>query len=175
MKRVNALLMAPLVALLFVAVATAADKKPVATQKKEIAMQLQAAYPIVVTDKMKECRDFYVNRFGFQVVFEASWFVYVASEKNPSIGIAFMTPDHPSQPPGPEKFNGQGMFLTLQVADSAAEFDRLKRAGVSIGYALRDEPWGQRRFGLFDPAGVWVDVVQQIEPVPGFWDKYTKR
>jgi hypothetical protein len=30
----------------------------------------------------------------------------------------------------------------------------------------------QRRFGLFDPAGVWIDVVEQIEPAPGWWDKY---
>ena len=34
------------------------------------------------------------------------------------------------------------------------------------------EPFGQRRFGLFDPAGVWIDVVQQIEPAAGFWERY---
>lgn len=32
--------------------------------------------------------------------------------------------------------------------------------------------FGQRRFGLFDPAGVWIDVVEQIEPAAGWWDKY---
>jgi hypothetical protein len=37
---------------------------------------------------------------------------------------------------------------------------------------LKDEPWGQRRFALVDPAGAWVDVIQTIDPVPGFWDKY---
>jgi IS30 family transposase len=40
-----------------------------------------------------------------------------------------MAPDHPSQPPGPEAFNGKGMFLTLQVANVTAEFERLKKAG----------------------------------------------
>ncbi len=175
MKWVNALLAVPLVVVLFASTVIAGDEKPVAAQRNEAPMHLQAAYPVIVTDKIAECRDFYVNWFGFHVVFEASWFVYLASGGNPPYGIAFMTPDHPSQPPGPEKFNGHGMFLTLQVADSAAEFSRLRRAGVSMAYALRDEPWGQRRFGLFDPAGVWVDVVQQIEPVPGFWDKYMKR
>ncbi len=175
MKWVNTLLAVPLVVILFAGTVIADNEESVATQRKGAPMQLQAAYPVIVTDKIAECSDFYVNWFGFQVVFEASWFVYLTSRGNPSYGIAFMTPDHPSQPPGPQKFNGQGMFLTLQVADSAAEFSRLKRAGVSIAYALRDEPWGQRRFGLVDPAGVWVDVVQQIEPAPGFWDKYMKR
>jgi uncharacterized glyoxalase superfamily protein PhnB len=174
MKCVNALLAVWLVTVLFTSIAFAENEKPVTAQKEGAPMQLQAAYQVVVTDKTVECRDFYVKWFGFQVIFEASWFVYLASSDNPSYGIAFMTPDHPSQPPGPEKFSGQGMFLTLQVADSAAQFNRLKNAGVNIAYALRDEPWGQRRFGLFDPAGVWIDVVQQIEPASGFWDKYLK-
>jgi hypothetical protein len=33
-------------------------------------------------------------------------------------------------------------------------------------------PWGQRRFALHDPSGTWVDVIQPIDPQPGFWDKY---
>jgi catechol 2,3-dioxygenase-like lactoylglutathione lyase family enzyme len=130
---------------------------------------LQASYPVVVTDRLAACRDFYVRWLGYQVVFEATWFVYLASGHH---GIAFMTPDHPSRPPGPETFRGKGLFLTLQVADAGALFGRLKQAGVAIAYPLRDEAWGQRRFGLVDPSGMWVDVVQQIEPAPGYWDKY---
>jgi uncharacterized glyoxalase superfamily protein PhnB len=64
------------------------------------------------------------------------------------------------------------MFITIQVVDAAAEFERLARAGVSIAYPLRDEPWGQRRFALYDPSGTWLDVVEQIDPAPGFWDKF---
>lgn len=111
-------------------------------------MHIKDLYAIIVTDRRIECRDFYV--------------------------IAFMAPDHPSQPPGPERFNGKGMLITVQVPDAAAEFDRLIRGGVSVTYPLRDEPWGQRRFGLPDPSGTWVDVVQQIDPAPGFWDKYLR-
>lgn len=161
-----------LVALVFASVAAAGDKATTGAERKPA--RVQAAYPVIVTTKVAECRDFYVKKLGFELVFEASWFVYVAAAGNPSIGIAFMTPDHPSQPPGPEKFSGEGMFFTLQVEDAAAEFARLKRAGVTVAYPVRDEPWGQRRFGVYDPAGVWLDVVQQIEPAPGFWDKYMK-
>lgn len=161
-----------LVTFVLASIAAAEDKATTGTASKQI--QVQAAYPVIVTTKVAECRDFYVNKLGFELVFEASWFVYVAAAANPSIGIAFMTPEHPSQPPGPEKFSGEGMFFTLQVEDAAAEFERLKRAGVTIAYPVRDEPWGQRRFGVYDPAGVWLDVVQQIAPAPGFWDKYMK-
>jgi catechol 2,3-dioxygenase-like lactoylglutathione lyase family enzyme len=135
-------------------------------------VHIKDLYSIIVTEKRIECRDFYVRWFGFQVVFEASWFVYLAATGDHAFGLAFMAPDHPSQPPGPAVFSGQGMFLTVQVADAAAEFERLKGGGLSIAYPLRDEAWGQRRFAVYDPSGTWVDVIQQIEPQPGFWDKY---
>jgi catechol 2,3-dioxygenase-like lactoylglutathione lyase family enzyme len=135
-------------------------------------MLIKDLYSIVVTDKRAECRDFYVRWFGFQVVFEATWFVYLAATGDHAFGIAFLSPDHPSTPPGPEIFNGRGMFLTLQVSDTAAEHERLKGGGLAIAYSLHDEPWGQRRFAVVDPAGTWVDVVQQIDPEAGFWDPY---
>ncbi len=135
-------------------------------------MHVKDLYTIIVTDKRAECRDFYVRWFGFQVVFEASWFVCLAAAGDHPFGIALMAPDHPSQPPGPERFGGRGLLITMQVSDATAEFERLSRAGVSIAYPLKDEPWGQRRFALVDPAGAWVDVIQTIDPVPGFWDKY---
>lgn len=137
-------------------------------------MKLESAYPVIVTDrsKLSDCRDFYVRWFEFQVVFEATWFLYLQASGESPYGIAFMADDHPSQPPGPETFNGRGMFFTLQVEDSAAEFERLEKAGLPIAYPLRVEPWGQRRFGVFDPSGTWVDVVEQIEPAPGFWEPY---
>ena len=135
-------------------------------------MHLKDLYAIVVTDKRAECRDFYVRWFGFQVVFEASWFVYLAATGDHPFGLAFMAPDHPSQPPGRDAFNGKGLLLTLQVEDAAAEYARLQAAGLTFAYPLHDEPWGQRRFAVSDPAGAWVDVIQQIDPAPGFWDAY---
>ena len=39
-----------------------------------------ATYPIVVTDKLHECRDFYARWFGLQVIFEASWIVVLSSD-----------------------------------------------------------------------------------------------
>lgn len=135
-------------------------------------MRIQEFYPVIVTEKLVESRDFYVRWFGFQAAFESSWFIYLVSQQNSSISMAFINPQHPSSPPDPAEFNGSGMFLTLQVEDVAAMYQQLLQAGLSISYPVRDEPWGQRRFGVQDPIGIWVDVVQQIDPAPGFWDPY---
>jgi catechol 2,3-dioxygenase-like lactoylglutathione lyase family enzyme len=130
-----------------------------------------ATYPIVVTDKLRECRDFYVRWFELTAIFEASWIVVLSSDgETPT--VAFMDPSHPSTPPDPAPFTGDGMFLTLQVEDAAAEYARLRSAGLMLALGLKDEPWGQRRFAAIDPAGMWVDVVEQTEPAAGWWDQY---
>jgi catechol 2,3-dioxygenase-like lactoylglutathione lyase family enzyme len=135
-------------------------------------MRLQSFYPIVVTEQLTACRDFYRRWFGLEVVFEASWFVLLSAGESGPANLAFMHPAHPLAPPGPERFNGQGMCLEFQVEDARAEHERFTREGAPITLPLRDEPFGQRRFGLFDPAGVWIDVVEQIEPAAGWWDQY---
>lgn len=43
--------------------------------------------------------------------------------------LAFMHPDHPSNPPGPEPFNGLGMILTVEVGDVDAVFERVNKWG----------------------------------------------
>jgi uncharacterized glyoxalase superfamily protein PhnB len=146
-------------------------RPPTGTVAEETEMQLQDFYPIIVTDTLLACRDFYQRYFDLVLGFESSWFIWMHSHEHHA-SLGFMHPEHPSAPPGPESFSGKGMCLEFQVADAQAEYQRLLEAGAVVSYALRDEPFGQRRFGLFDPAGCWIDVVQQIEPAAGWWEQY---
>jgi uncharacterized glyoxalase superfamily protein PhnB len=130
-----------------------------------------ATYPIVVTDRLRECRDYYRRWFGFEVFFEASWIVVLSSDGEAPT-VAFMHSEHPSTPPKPTAFAGDGTFLTLQVDDASAEYERVREEGLNCALELTDEPWGQRRFAAIDPAGMWVDVVEQTEPAAGWWDRY---
>lgn len=142
------------------------------TRRGTIAWMKPAdSYPVVITPRLGECRDFYTRWFGLEVAFEASWFVLLAAPGGPAV-LACMHPDHPSSPPSPGAFAGDGSFLTLQVADAAAEYERVVAKGLACDLELTDEPWGQRRFGVVDPAGMWVDVVEQIDPQAGWWEPY---
>lgn len=132
-------------------------------------MRFVDRYPIIVTPKLAECRDFWL-RLKFSVVFEASWFVLLQAE-DASATLAFMRPDHPSTPPGPEVFSGTGMCLELQVEDATAAYEEARGVGLPVSYPLTQEPFGQLRFGFHDPSGLWVDVVEQVEPAEGFWDR----
>lgn len=138
-------------------------------------MRVRDLYPLVTTPDLAAVRDFYVRHFGFEPLFEASWFVYLsgaAADGGRGATIAFMHPDHPSRPPGPEAFDGRGMIVTIEVADARAAFDALRQDGAPIMHPLTDEDWGQRRFMIRDPAGLLIDVVQQTEAKPGYWAQF---
>ena len=123
-------------------------------------MQFIDRYPIIVTDGTAACRDFWVRHLGFSVIFENEWFVYLQAE-NASASIAFMSPAHPSYPPGPEPY-AAGISMELEVADAAAALVEVRATGREPDYPLTDEPFGQRRFSLKDPSGLWINVVQQM-------------
>lgn len=140
-------------------------------------MKVRDLYPLITTAKLAAVKDFYVDHFGFAVAFDASWFLYLVGEGEKGARgatLAFMSPDHPSNPPGPETFDGRGMILTIEVADVTAAHDRLTMSGAPIIYPLTQEPWGQHRFMTRDPAGVLIDIVEQVEPDAGFWPQYMR-
>lgn len=135
-------------------------------------MNVLSAYPLITTQNPQAVRDFYVKHFGFDVIFKASWVVMLGLPGSGDVALGVMTPDHPTNPPGPEVFGGKGMIVTIQVEDAAEAIATLKKTGAPIGYDLHEEPWGQRRFMTRDPAGTLVDVVEQTEPAEGWWDRY---
>ena len=134
-------------------------------------MKFSDRYPLIVTPHKNACRDFWVKYLGFNVGFDSDWFVWLSAEDG-SASMAFMTPDHPSAPPGSDVFSGKGMCFELQVDNAQAAYDEMKALNAPIALALTTEPFGQKRFGFSDPSGLWIDVVEQIESAAGYWDKY---
>lgn len=63
-------------------------------------------------------------------------------------------------------------MLNFEVPDAAAEYERLREAGVRIVQPLRDEYFGQRRFIGVDPGGVMIDVIEEISPSPEIVEQY---
>src|SRR5258707_883045 len=95
-------------------------------------MRIIDRYPIIVTPKFRQCRDFWCQHIGLSVLFEASWFVLLAAGDQ-SATLAFMSPDHPSAPPGSETFSGTGICFEIQVEDAAAAFAEFQHNGGPVG------------------------------------------
>lgn len=143
------------------------------TNENAMTMQFEDVYNVYISKDIEACKKFYQHAFGCDVVFESTFFVLLSTQGDKNFSIAFMSESHPTSPPeGRAVRAGEGVFLTLQVADAAAALKAIEQKGIQVSYGLRDEPWGQRRFGLTDPNGMYIDVVQQTEPAQGFWDQY---
>lgn len=133
-------------------------------------MAIIDSYPLFTVSRLADSRDFFLRHFDMQVVFEANWVAMLGF--GDSIRLGLMTAEHPSRPPGPEVFSGEGAIFTIQTDDAAALHAKVAGSGADVVHGLKDEPWGQRRFMMRDPSGLLVDVVQQIEPAAGWWDPY---
>ena len=59
-------------------------------------MKVLSAYPLITTLNLRATRDFYIDHFGLEVIFEASWIVMLGRRSNGEIALGFMT-DHRQQ------------------------------------------------------------------------------
>lgn len=125
---------------------------------------LTSFYPVICTRDVAGSRDFYTRHFGFQVSFEADWYVSLRRPEAPHYELALLDHIHPTLPAGYRK-PAQGLVLNFEVADVDAEHRRLvEAAGLTEELALRDEDFGQRHFIIAAPDGVLIDVITPIAP-----------
>lgn len=116
----------------------------------------------IVTAKFAETKAFYTNMLNFGVSFENEFYLLLHTPDKQA-EISFLLPDHPSQQALFHKpFNGQGMYLTIEVDDVDKLYKELVKKGADIQFGLRDEPWGDRHFAIVDPNGIGIDLVKYV-------------
>jgi catechol 2,3-dioxygenase-like lactoylglutathione lyase family enzyme len=130
------------------------------TQNKN-NMKLNAG---IITTKLVESKAFYTNTLGFDVSFENEFYLLLHTPDHQA-EISFLLPNHPTQQSFFHKpFQGQGMYLTIEVADVDALYKEIKKKGIPIKVELRDEPWGDCHFAVEDPNGIGIDIVKYAPP-----------
>lgn len=114
----------------------------------------------VITSKLAATKAFYQNNLGFGISFENDFYVLLHTPDH-SAEISFLLPEHASQQPLFQRpFQGQGMYLTIEVGDVDEFYEAIKAKGVAIKIDIRDEPWGDRHFAIEDPNGIGIDIVR---------------
>lgn len=123
-------------------------------------------FPSLVTAKFYETWDFYTAVLGFKTLRECDEYVQLS---HPS-GVQFGLHRHESDGFAPElvsSTDGRGFWLSIQVADADAEYERLEKLGVAGLETPEDRPWGERSFLLRDPNGVVLHISHRIAtPIP---------
>lgn len=128
-------------------------------------MKFNSLYPLIQVRDVAATARFYIEHFGFTPVFESDWYIHLRGNAETIHELAIIAYDHETIPPVGRKPT-QGLILSFEVADAAAEAARLEQAGVTIAQPLRDEVFGQRHLIAADPNGVLLDIITPIDPDP---------
>jgi len=126
-------------------------------------MKLKKLWTGFITDKVQESRDFYTKVLECSVIYEGEngWFVLLKLGESE---LGFMLPNLEFQAPVfRAAYAGQGAWITIDVDDAEAEYERIRALGIPIEVELREEPWGDKHFAIVDPNGIAVDIVQRLE------------
>ena len=112
---------------------------------------MERAIPILPADDLKLAKEFYVDRLGFDVRFEAT-----EDGKSGLLGIdrgtISITLDSPMSG------HGREACVSLQVEDADAYYNEWQDQ-VEIRHPPRNEPWGARTFDVIDPFGNTIFVM----------------
>ncbi|MFC4402416.1 VOC family protein [Gracilibacillus xinjiangensis] len=128
-------------------------------------MELNSFYPVILTKQVEESSKFYIEYFGFDIVYKADWYVSLKKFKsNIPFELALLDASHPTVPIAYQK-SVQGMILNFEVEDVDKEYHRLIISEkLPLQLDIRDEEFGQRHFITSDPNGILIDVIKIIPP-----------
>lgn len=123
-----------------------------------------AMFPVLVTPDLAQMKAFYENSFGFISEFYQEDFYLHLLQPEAKVQLAFMVPDHPSQPGFlHQPASANGMVISLEVADAKAAYEEAVRAKMNIVFEYTVEEFGTAHFMLKDPAGLVIDIVEHLE------------
>jgi uncharacterized glyoxalase superfamily protein PhnB len=115
---------------------------------------MERAIPIVPADDLRVAKQFYVDRLGFKVRFEAT-----EDGKNGLLGLErgtiCLTLDSPMSG------HGRDACVSLQVESTDAYYDEW-RERVEIRRPPKNESWGARTFDVIDPFGNTIFVMGPV-------------
>lgn len=134
-------------------------------------IQPNSAFPVFIVGNLEAAKAFYSSYFGFDVAFENEWYLHLVS--GTGIQVGFMLPNQPTQP---EIFHsaqdGKGIIFSLEVDDAETAYSEAQNHALDIVLELRAEDWGQYHFCIKDPNGIFLDIVQAIDPTEEYQQGY---
>jgi len=134
-------------------------------------IKLNSSFPVFIIENLLTAKAYYLENFSFNIVFENEWYLHLVSESG--IQIGFMLPNQSSQPKMfHPPYSGSGVIFSVEVDDADVAYIKAKENNLDVVLEIRSEDWGQRHFSVKDPNGIYLDIVQAIEPTDEYQDDY---
>lgn len=116
-------------------------------------------FPMFMTAKLAETKAFYVDKLGWKATYDLPSYLQVRIADLDGPELAFMKAE-----PGSPTFEGQGVVVSVPVADADRHHDALCERGVPAATEPSLKPWGWRSFEVRDPNGVILDFFHVAAP-----------
>ncbi|GAA1442974.1 VOC family protein [Nocardiopsis tropica] len=120
----------------------------------------------VLCDDPRASAEWFAEHIGFEIGTDIGWYVNTQHAQHKNLSLDFVRRDHASLAEGMLGRTVAGTLVAFLVQDADAEEKRLREAGLEIVLPLVSEPWGQRRFQVAGPEGLFVEILQLVAPDP---------
>ena len=131
-----------------------------------------SSFAVYIVENLQKAKIYYTQHFGFNLAFENEWYLHLVSESG--IQIGFMLPNQPTQPDIFQgDYSGEGVIFSLEVDSADKAYSYATSQDLEVALDLRSEEWGQKHFCLKDPNGIYLDIVQAVEPTEEYLNGYT--
>lgn len=107
----------------------------------------------IAASSLTDVRAFYGDLFELDTLMDLAWVITLGSGETAATQLNILS-EGGSGAPVPD--------LSIEVDDVDAVYARAKEIGCEIVHDLRDEPWGVRRFFIFDPTGKVLNVLSHL-------------
>lgn len=84
---------------------------------------------------------------------DMEWVLTFASKENSSAQISILQNDKKA------KLDNAAIFISIEVSNIDAFYDKAKQRQLKITYPITNEPWGVTRFFVEDPNGVTFNLL----------------
>jgi uncharacterized glyoxalase superfamily protein PhnB len=127
-------------------------------------IEIDAMFPLMVTNNLEAVKQFYETIFGFKAVFyQDDFYLHLVSPNN--IQLGFLIPAHASQPEFLQQvMSPNGFNISLEVKDAALAYAEAQKLQLDFAMNLKTEEWGQVHFMVKDPAGLYLDIIEHTKP-----------
>lgn len=119
-------------------------------------MNPKKLFPMIVTDKLAETKEFYTKKADFEIVFDMPDYLQVRYGGESGPELSFLTTEE-----GPlgklPAFNGKGLLISIPTEDADKKATDLEKRGVKLVSQPAVKPWGWKSFLTQDPNGVLLD------------------
>ena len=116
---------------------------------------MERAIPHLPGDDLEVAKDFYVNKLGFQIAYEAS-----EDGREGMLGLRRGTIHFAVD--CPMDGHGRNACVVLEVASADAYYDEWRQR-VAVQRPPHNEEWGARTFSLHDPFGNTIFIMEPTQ------------